>query len=244
MHLQKKKKKKGEVAPHVETCKKCFATYKPQPTCPVCGYQAENRERFIKQEEGELEELKRKEQEETEKKQQKLLIATAKTLEELEMVAKILGYKKGWAYRVYESRKSKTIPRNQLVQWNNKGKKRSQVASNLSLSQKENIAKVFCLRGTQGAFKMIETFQKSPYQDNSFTAHLTDNQKRNYVAEQIWSQTGKINDANKSISKKLLKNIFMQMFAYPWDRNFIINYVKAVRERKIEIDPDSIYLRP
>ena len=244
LHLQKKKKKKGEVAPHVETCKKCFATYKPQPTCPVCGYQAENRERFIKQEEGELEELKRKEQEETEKKQQKLLIATAKTLEELEMVAKILGYKKGWAYRVYESRKSKTIPRNQLVQWNNKGKKRSQVASNLSLSQKENIAKVFCLRGTQGAFKMIETFQKSPYQDNSFTAHLTDNQKRNYVAEQIWSQTGKINDANKSISKKLLKNIFMQMFAYPWDRNFIINYVKAVRERKIEIDPDSIYLRP
>ena len=244
LHLQKKKKKKGEVAPHVETCKKCFATYKPQPTCPVCGYQAENRERFIKQEEGELEELKRKEQEETEKQQQKLLIATAKTLEELEMVAKILGYKKGWAYRVYESRKSKTIPRNQLVQWNNKGKKRSQVASNLSLSQKENIAKVFCLRGTQGAFKMIETFQKSPYQDNSFTAHLTDNQKRNYVAEQIWSQTGKINDANKSISKKLLKNIFMQMFAYPWDRNFIINYVKAVRERKIEIDPDSIYLRP
>ena len=244
LHLQKKKKKKGEVAPHVETCKKCFATYKPQPTCPVCGYQAENRERFIKQEEGELEELKRKEQEETEKKQQKLLIATAKTLEELEMVAKILCYKKGWAYRVYESRKSKTIPRNQLVQWNNKGKKRSQVASNLSLSQKENIAKVFCLRGTQGAFKMIETFQKSPYQDNSFTAHLTDNQKRNYVAEQIWSQTGKINDANKSISKKLLKNIFMQMFAYPWDRNFIINYVKAVRERKIEIDPDSIYLRP
>ena len=244
LHLQKKKKKKGEVAPHVETCKKCFATYKPQPTCPVCGYQAENRERFIKQEEGELEELKRKEQEETEKQQQKLLIASAKTLEELEMVAKILGYKKGWAYRVYESRKSKTIPRNQLVQWNNKGKKRSQVASNLSLSQKENIAKVFCLRGTQGAFKMIETFQKSPYQDNSFTAHLTDNQKRNYVAEQIWSQTGKINDANKSISKKLLKNIFMQMFAYPWDRNFIINYVKAVRERKIEIDPDSIYLRP
>ena len=244
LHSQKKKKKKGEVAPNVETCKKCFATYKPTPVCPVCGYQAENRERFIKQEEGELEELKRKEQEETEKKQQKLLIATAKTLEELEMVAKILGYKKGWAYRVYESRKSKSIPRNKLVQWNNKGKKRSQVASNLSLSQKENIAKVFCLRGTQQAFDMLQVYQDGVFGNHSFTEHLTDDKKRLDAAEGIWSLTGRINDANRSISKKLLKNIFMQMFAYPWDRNFIINYVKAVRERKIEIDPDSIYLRP
>ena len=105
LHQKAKTKRKGELAPSVETCEQCFAVYRPQPICPVCGYQAENRERFIKQEEGELEELKRKEQEETERKQQKLLIGAAKTLEELEMVAKILGYKKGWAYRVYESRK-------------------------------------------------------------------------------------------------------------------------------------------
>ena len=141
LHSQKKKKKKGEVAPHVETCKKCFATYKPTPVCPVCGYQAENRERFIKQEEGELEELKRKEQAETEKKQQKLLIATAKTLEELEMVAKILGYKKGWAYRVYESRKNKGVPRYRAAQYSNG----TRTASFLGLDQKETIAKLFCL---------------------------------------------------------------------------------------------------
>ena len=104
-YILKKRKRKRRSSTSCRNLQKCFATYKPTPVCPVCGYQAENRERFIKQEEGELEELKRKEQEETEKQQQKLLIATAKTLEELEMVAKILGYKKGWAYRVYESRK-------------------------------------------------------------------------------------------------------------------------------------------
>ena len=65
------------------------------------------RERFIKQEQGELEELKRKEQAETEKQQQRILIGSAKTLEELEKVAKILGYKKGWAYKVFQSRNKK-----------------------------------------------------------------------------------------------------------------------------------------
>ena len=150
LHSQKKKKKKGEVAPHVETCKKCFATYKPTPVCPVCGYQAENRERFIKQEEGELEELKRKE---TEKQQQKLLIATAKTLQELEMVAKILGYKKGWAYRVYESRKNK-VPRYRAAQYSNG----TRTASYLDLTDKETIAKLFCLNSK--AFNLFNKVQE------------------------------------------------------------------------------------
>ena len=237
---QKKKKKKGELAPHVETCKKCFATYKPTPTCPVCGFESQNRERFIKQEEGELEELKRKEQAETEKKQQKLLIATAKTLEELEMVAKILGYKKGWAYRVFESRKNKNISSHKLAQWN-KGKRTS---STLTLNDKEMVAKLFCLRETQEAFNMIRVFQEGVYKNNSFTGHLTDQNTKHGVAEEIWKRTGRINDKNRIISKKQLKNIFMEMFAYPWDRNFIINYVKTVRQRKIEVDPNSIYLKP
>jgi len=108
LNSHKKKTKNNQQALSVETCKKCFASYKPQPTCPVCGYQAQNRERFIKQEEGELEELKRKEKQETEKQQKRILISSARTMEQLEMVAKMLGYKKGWAYRVFESRKNKT----------------------------------------------------------------------------------------------------------------------------------------
>ena len=155
------------------------------------------------------------------------------------MVAKILGYKKGWAYRVYESRKNK-VPRYRAAHFSN-GKK---TASDLTLNQKENIAKIFCLRDTQEAFNMIKVFQEGVYKDNSFTQHLTDNQKRNHVAEEIWKRTGRINDKNRIISKRQLKNIFMQMFAYPWDRNFIINYVTTVRQRKIIVDPNSISLKP
>ena len=213
LHSQKKKKKKGEVAPHVETCKKCFATYKPTPVCPVCGYQAENRERFIKQEEGELEELKRKE---TEKQQQKLLIATAKTLEELEMVAKILGYKKGWAYRVYESRKNK-VPRYRAAQYSNG----TRTASYLDLNEKETIAKLFCLNSK--AFNMFNKVQeglKEATPDKIFNLFT-------------------INSSNKWFLHRSHKKWFAEMYKYPWDKAFIKNYVKTVKERKIFIDPND-----
>jgi len=228
LHSQKKKKKKGEVAPHVETCKKCFATYKPTPVCPVCGYQAENRERFIKQEEGELEELKRKEQEETEKKQQKLLIATAKTLEELEMVAKILGYKKGWAYRVFESRKNKGVPRYKAAQFS-KGKR---TASNLDLNEKEKVAKLFCLNSK--AFQCLEESKNGIYLlENPITK--TDG---NFVASTIFNYV-KVNSSHKFFLHERYRKHFFEMFKYPWDVAFIVNYVKTVRQRKIFIDPNQ-----
>ncbi len=214
LHLQKKKKKKGELAPHVETCKKCFATYKPTPVCPVCGYQAENRERFIKQEEGELEELKRKE---TEKKQQKLLIATAKTLEELEMVAKILGYKKGWAYRVFESRKNKGVPRYRAAQYSNG----TRIASFLGLDQKETIAKLFCL--SNKAFIMFNRVENG-----------LDEATANSIFKLI-----QINSSKKWFLHKSHKKWFAEMYKYPWDKAFIKNYVKTVKERKIFIDPND-----
>ena len=214
LHSQKKKKKKGEVAPHVETCKKCFATYKPTPVCPVCGYQAENRERFIKQEEGELEELKRKE---TEKKQQKLLIATAKTLEELEMVAKILGYKKGWAYRVYESRKNKGVPRYRAAQYSNG----TRTASFLGIDQKETIAKLFCLN--TNAFNMFNKVQQG---------------LKEATADSIFNLFT-INSSKKWFLHKSHKKWFAEMYKYPWDKAFINNYVKTVKERKIFIDPND-----
>ena len=255
LHSEKKKKKKGEQVPHVETCKKCFATYKPQPTCPVCGYQAQNRERFIKQEEGELEEIRRKEQQETEKKQQRLLIAAAKTREELEMVGKILGYKKGWAYRVYESRKDKTVPRYKASKFN-KGKK---TASDLPMYQKENIAKIFALKENYPLLRIIEQYnngtldyEKIPHLSKyvevqnalfaEYDAKLSENQIRAKIASFIFKNVGQINQANKYKNKNTLKNRFLQMFVYEWDRAFIINYASAVKQRNILIDPSSISL--
>ncbi len=230
LNAQKKKKKKGEVAPNVETCKKCFATYKPTPVCPVCGYEAENRERFIKQEEGELEELKRKEQAETEKQQQKQLIATAKTLEELEMVAKILGYKKGWAYRVFQSRKNK-VPRRLAKNLNKSAKfaKGKKIASDIDLNKKESIAKLACLNN--GLYEYIKNI-------NGKTEHEIDMITASDDPEIAWHFT-EINGSKKWFLKDLYGKYYYRMLKHRWDRLFIINYVNTVRNNRMFIDPSE-----
>ena len=239
LHSQKKKKKKGEVAPHVETCKKCFATYKPTPVCPVCGYEAENRERFIKQEEGELEELKRKEQAETEKQQQRVLIGSAKTLEELEMVAKILGYKRGWAYRVFESRKQKTVPRYKASQFS-QGRK---IGSNLNLNQKEAIAKIFCLPNNFECLKMLQQYENGDLHYQLGTERvLKEGEQKVKIGKEIWDKIEQKNIRSDFRWEKGIKGKFLEMFAHSWDRAFICNYVKTVKARNIYIDPHSIKL--
>ena len=95
------RKKNTEGLITVETCKRCFATYKPQPKCPVCSYESQMRQRYIKHEEGQLQELKRVE---IETDQKKKLISAARTYEELLQVEKILGYKSGWAYNIHKVR--------------------------------------------------------------------------------------------------------------------------------------------
>ena len=105
----KRSKKNQEKAPAVQTCKQCFATFKPQPTCPECGYAAPTKTREITEQEGELIELKRTEVRlrQAEKDQAKMLIRKARSLEELKAVAKRLGYKQGWAFKMYHTRKNK-----------------------------------------------------------------------------------------------------------------------------------------
>ena len=84
-----KSRKNQEKAPAVQTCKKCFATYSPQPACPECGYFAPIKTREITEQEGELIELKRTEVRlrQAEKDQAKMLIRKARSLEELKAVA-------------------------------------------------------------------------------------------------------------------------------------------------------------
>ena len=59
LHQKAKAKRKGELAPTVETCEQCFAVYKPQPICPVCGHKKEVTKREITYEDGELVKMKR-----------------------------------------------------------------------------------------------------------------------------------------------------------------------------------------
>ena len=219
LNSHKKKTKNNQQALSVETCKKCFASYKPQPTCPVCGYQAQNRERFIKQEEGELEELKRKEKQETEKQQQRILISSARTMEELEMVAKMLGYKKGWAYRVFESRKNKTIniPKNK---------------SHMSIQDKELVAKLAYLN--VHGFKMLEKF----HNDKNYDINKLIGDDENIVRSIF--NTFHVNSTKSFNHNKTYRKCFFNMCNYYWDRSFIINYVKSIRKNKININPNEI----
>ena len=59
LHQKAKTKRKGELAPAIETCEVCFAVYRPQPICPVCGHKKEIRKREITYEDGELVKMKK-----------------------------------------------------------------------------------------------------------------------------------------------------------------------------------------
>ena len=59
LHQKAKTKRKGELAPAVETCEVCFAVYRPQPICHVCGHKKEIRKREITYEDGELVKMKK-----------------------------------------------------------------------------------------------------------------------------------------------------------------------------------------
>jgi len=59
LHQKAKSKRKGEIAPAVQTCEQCFAVFKPQPICPVCGHEKVITKREITYEDGELVKMRR-----------------------------------------------------------------------------------------------------------------------------------------------------------------------------------------
>ena len=98
---------RGTPALSVRTCDQCFAAFKPQPICPVCGHQCVPiKSRKIQQLAGELQELKRtaKVIEFEQRHARRTEVGRARTLAELLMVAKNRGYSPGWAYRIYQAR--------------------------------------------------------------------------------------------------------------------------------------------
>jgi superfamily II DNA or RNA helicase len=102
---KKRKKKKQEDSDEdikITTCNSCYSVFRTNLNrqCPYCGEIMQAKKlAVIEQVDGSLIELDR------EKQGKKIMIAKAKTLEQLEEVATALGYKKGWAYFVYKSRK-------------------------------------------------------------------------------------------------------------------------------------------
>ena len=94
-------------APTVRTCPSCYAAFKPQPICPVCGADcAPKAKRGMAQVDVELQELKRESvrQRIAERTSHRKQQGRARTLPELLHLAKERGYSPGWAYKVYASR--------------------------------------------------------------------------------------------------------------------------------------------
>jgi DNA repair protein RadD len=113
-----KSKRDNEPAPSVTVCDVCFATYRPQLSCPSCGAIKEKQFRQINEEEGELIELKREEVrlDAEEKTKRANEYWGAKTLQDFLAIAKRRGYKTGWAYHAFKNKGVKTIkPANNIL---------------------------------------------------------------------------------------------------------------------------------
>jgi DNA repair protein RadD len=93
----------GPPAPAVRTCEVCFAAFKPQPICPVCGAECTpDPRRALKQVDGELQELKRVNAQLRQEERRKQ--GRARTIGQLLAIAHQRGYSPEWAYRVHNAR--------------------------------------------------------------------------------------------------------------------------------------------
>jgi superfamily II DNA or RNA helicase len=91
----------SQPAPSVRTCPKCFAAFKPALLCPACGAYCAPPARVIRQQDGDLQELKREavQQRVTERKK-------AHTIQQLIAVGQARGMKNpvAWAKHVHNAR--------------------------------------------------------------------------------------------------------------------------------------------
>ena len=101
----KKGRKKNKV--QLTTCEKCFCSWqKPPRECPNCGWAPETKEREINTESGTLSEITVEDNPWAWAKNRTLrdVLPRAQTYDDLLQIAKIRGYKSGWAYYQWKSR--------------------------------------------------------------------------------------------------------------------------------------------
>lgn len=78
----------------IRVCKSCYAVYEPAPVCPMCGEVAEVFRKAPKAIEGELELVK------SAKKAARMEVGRARTLADLQEIARDRKYKAGWVWRM------------------------------------------------------------------------------------------------------------------------------------------------
>lgn len=105
---RKRTKSDKEKTVRIHQCEKCYAIHEPAPVCPVCGHVYQVKANAPQQVDGELKQLTQEDAMRI-KRHQKSMVAKAQTLEELEAVAKQMGYKSGWAKHVLAYRNKKQV---------------------------------------------------------------------------------------------------------------------------------------
>lgn len=89
---KKRRREDGEKTMPVRQCDQCFYCQKPAPVCANCGFVFPIQDRDISEVEGELSEVDI----EMAKKQKNMEVGRARTLADLQAIAKQRGYKSGW----------------------------------------------------------------------------------------------------------------------------------------------------
>lgn len=105
-----KKGKKGESSGtgiKIKECESCYRVFEASAECcPSCGWVPEKKERKLEEVEGELQAIQfNRAIVEQQKKEVKKQTQSARTYEELLRIEKERGYKKGWAWNLFNARK-------------------------------------------------------------------------------------------------------------------------------------------
>ena len=110
--VRQEKEKRREAAP-VRVCPDCFAAVSAdQENCPYCGAEMVKKKAKPETGEGELREIRIEEaliraREKQAKEERRKQIGRARTLEQLQAIARERGYSPGWAYHIHNSRRGR-----------------------------------------------------------------------------------------------------------------------------------------
>jgi len=107
---KRKSKNADEPTVNVRMCSECFFVHKPAPKCPSCGHVYPVQHREIETATGSMQAVKIPENVlklQQEKKRQRMEVGRARTLPELQQIAKKRGYSPGWARHIFYSRQNK-----------------------------------------------------------------------------------------------------------------------------------------